>query len=119
MIIALDYDDTYDRAPPFWDQMIAAAARRGHTVIVVTRRHEHERPVIPAWPDIPIFCTGREPKVRHMRGSGIEVGIWIDDDPAGLLSAPWLTPASSRRGFRALPRVPKRVGGAVGLHRRG
>ena len=64
VIIALDYDDTYDCDPLFWDQLIAAAARCGHTVIVVTMRHEHERPVIPAWPDMPIFCTGREPKVR-------------------------------------------------------
>ncbi len=88
MIIALDYDDTYDRDPLFWDQVIAVAARRGHTVIVVTMRHEHERPVIPAWPDMPIFCTGREPKVCHMRGSGIEVDIWIDDDPAALVGAP-------------------------------
>ena len=88
MIIALDHDDTYDRDPPFWDQVIAAAARCGHTVIVVTMRHEHARPVIPAWPDMPIFCTGREPKVRHRRGSGIEVDIWIDDAPAALLGAP-------------------------------
>lgn len=29
MIIALDYDDTYDRDPLFWDQVIATAARCG------------------------------------------------------------------------------------------
>ena len=85
MIIALDYDYTYDRDPLIWDQVITAAERHGHTVIVVTMRHEHERPEIPLWPNMPIFCTGREPKVRHMRNMGIKVDIWIDDDPTGLV----------------------------------
>ena len=62
MIIALDYDDTYDRDPPFWDQVIAAAARCGHTVIVVTMRHEHERPVIPAWRTYQFSAPAESPR---------------------------------------------------------
>lgn len=56
--------------------------------VAAAGRHEHERPEIPLWPNIPTFCTGREPKVRHMRRMRIEVDVWIEDDPRALLGRP-------------------------------
>ena len=47
MIIALDYDDTYDRDPALWNHLIGLATSRGHSVVIVTMRYEHESLALP------------------------------------------------------------------------
>ena len=84
MIIALDYDDTYDRDPYLWNHLIGLAAARGHSVVIVTQRYEHE-PIHLVDLDVPIFYTGRQAKVGYMAALGIEVDVWIDDDPLALV----------------------------------
>ena len=84
MIIGLDYDGTYDRDPALWNHLIGLATSRGHSVVVVTQRYEHE-PIHLVDLDVPIFYTGRETKVAHMADLGIEVDVWIDDDPLVLV----------------------------------
>ena len=42
MIIALDYDGTYTRAPRLWDDFIALADAGGYSVVVVTMRDEND-----------------------------------------------------------------------------
>ena len=86
MIIALDYDDTYDRDPGLWNHLIELATARGHGVIIVTMRYEHEPiEMALAGVDVPIFYTGRQAKAPYMASLGIDVHVWIDDDPHALI----------------------------------
>ena len=86
MIIALDYDDTYDRDPVLWNHLIGLAAARRHSVVIVTMRYEHEPIALAlAGVDVPIFYTGRQAKVPYMADLGIDVHVWIDDDPYALI----------------------------------
>lgn len=84
--IALDYDSTYTVDPSMWDEFIALAQRMGHNVYVVTMRYDtaHEsRPVREALESQVegIFFTGRKGKRSFMYERGININIWIDDQP--------------------------------------
>ena len=106
VIIALDYDDTYDRDPGLRNHLIGHATALGHVFIIVTMRYEHEpiemalghvfiivtmryehEPIEMALAgvDVPIFYTGRQAKVPYMASLGIDVHVWIDDDPYALI----------------------------------
>ena len=86
MIIALDYDDTFDRDPYLWTQLVELAVARGHSVVIVTMRYEHESIALAlAGLDVPIYYTGRQAKVPYMADLGIEPHVWIDDDPHALI----------------------------------
>ncbi len=84
LVIALDYDDTYSADPDMFLMFALAARTRGHTVHIVTMREprdvveEHERITSK---DIQIFYTSGEDKDPVMKGHGIDVDIWIDDNP--------------------------------------
>ncbi len=41
MIIAIDYDGTYDRDPTLWNRFIKHCLDRGHTVYCITMRYAH------------------------------------------------------------------------------
>lgn len=84
MIIALDYDGTYTADPDLWLAFIHKARNRGHQVMIVTMRHEHENEAVErqlADKVDRIIYTGRKGKSRYMRFLGIAVDIWIDDQP--------------------------------------
>lgn len=86
VIIALDYDDTYDRDPGLRNHLIGHATALGHVFIIVTMRYEHEPiEMALAGVDVPIFYTGRQAKVPYMASLGIDVHVWIDDDPYALI----------------------------------
>ena len=81
MLIAVDYDETYDMDPPFWEAFAKLATQFGHQVICVTCRHvppgtysRHEK-----IPSFQTYCTGNQQKRPYMHALGITVDIWIDD----------------------------------------
>lgn len=90
MRIALDFDGTYTAAPHFWEDFIRKAEVSGHLVWIVTARDEDNDGI--DWskvgaaraPCTVIFCDGR-PKRQIVRELGIEIDIWIDDNPAGIV----------------------------------
>ena len=84
MIIALDYDHTYTRAPRLWDDFIALADAGGHSVVVVTMRDEND-PLPAEPPGVPVYYTGHLPKAACMESLGIVVDVWIDDDPQAII----------------------------------
>lgn len=84
MNIALDYDGTYTADPALWDAFIRAARSRCHQVHVVTMRHESE-PVRLGEQVDRIHYTDRKAKLQYMATRGIEVQIWIDDQPRFIL----------------------------------
>lgn len=86
MKIALDFDETYTRDPSLWRSLIFHAQDRHHEVFVVTARCETKDGIHPDWlPPCPvIFCDGR-PKREVTRERGIQIDVWIDDDPYSLI----------------------------------
>jgi hypothetical protein len=83
--IALDYDGTYDKAPEFWDMVIALAVDYGHDIRVVTHRHDKLDYVDDQF-DIPVIYTdGVAKKWWCEHRTDFQPDIWIDDKPKGIL----------------------------------
>ena len=78
MNIALDYDGTFTEDPTLWSCFAALAAKRGHTVTIVTMRYPSEP--IPDMP-LPIVYTSRKAKAVAFKAD-----IWIDDKPHWLVT---------------------------------
>lgn len=84
MLIALDYDDTFTRDKQLWWDFVLSATKRGHSVIVVTARHERYRAEVEA--DLgdmveAILCTGGKAKRAFAYAAGYMVSVWVDDQP--------------------------------------
>jgi len=79
MLIALDYGQTYNRAPALFDKFIALAVADGHEVICVTMRDQP--PIMPC----EVIHTCGEKKLQYMTRLGRAVDIWIDDWPATII----------------------------------
>lgn len=82
MIIGLDYDGTVTADRAFWMAFYYQARACGHTVYIVTMRHETE-PVT----DFPamVYYTGRRAKKPWCESNGIKIDVWIDDNPEWLV----------------------------------
>jgi len=86
MNLALDYDDTYTRDPIFWDSMIGLAQSRGHKVYCITARStDHKAEVLDALStllgdDAILFTAGAAKRV-YAYSQGIDISVWIDDNP--------------------------------------
>lgn len=78
---AIDYDRTYAAAPALWNQFIAAAQLAGHRVLICTGRAF--APVILS-DDLEVHCTAGQAKRDYLRDLGIDVSVWIDDDPESI-----------------------------------
>lgn len=83
MKVALDYDNTYTLDPPFWDKFIDMLQLKDHEVMIVTYRSpdipiDHELP-------IPVFYTSFHAKRKYMLEQDINIDVWIDDWPEGIL----------------------------------
>lgn len=84
--IALDYDGTFTRDPLLWSLFVKSAMESGHQVYVVTYRHP-ELDKIEEFPiDIPIIYTNGVAKREHVDiYHGLEIHVWIDDQPECIL----------------------------------
>ena len=89
MIIALDFDETYNLAPDVFDAMISVFQQHGHQVILATYRHEKldydplflrlERQ------GVKLYCTDGKAKKPFLEALGVAVAVWVDDNPKGIL----------------------------------
>ena len=81
MIIALDFDKTYNAAPSMWDDIISTMEDYGHKVIIATYRHPVED-YDPLFDDLDIdkYFTDGKAKKPFLEALGIKVDIWIDDN---------------------------------------
>ena len=86
MIIALDFDKTYNIAPSFWDDFINTSRESGFEVILATYRHPTEDwdPLMDDL-DIPMYFTDGKAKRPFLEALGIIVDIWIDDNPHSII----------------------------------
>jgi hypothetical protein len=101
MEIALDYDDTYTRDPIAWDELILLMRKRGHYVYIVTWRNELECEDIMHGhlPHIVdgIYATDRKAKQSFMFAQGINIHVWIDDNPFAILNS--MVPYNNKEGI--------------------
>lgn len=96
LLIALDYDKTFDADPKLWYMFISFATMAGHKVVLVTFR-DQEFDKTPLLLDlekvIPVYYTGGVAKrwwCEHF-GPG-KVDIWIDDNPESIIGNSKFTP---------------------------
>jgi isopentenyl diphosphate isomerase/L-lactate dehydrogenase-like FMN-dependent dehydrogenase len=85
--IAIDFDQTYTRAPEMWDKIIAIMKNHGHKVMCVTARQQTEenREEVKI-PGVFTYFTGLQAKEKFLRDTyDVRVDIWIDDEPKYIL----------------------------------
>ena len=95
MKIALDYDDTYTKAPYAWDEFIELFDSYGHDIRIVTHRHP-ELDKIGSAPCPIIYTNGVAKKFFCEFHANWTPDIWVDDRPETILnnstsSQEWLT----------------------------
>ena len=92
MKFGIDFDDTFTADPELWRAFIANAHERGHSCFVVTCRRdtdENRETVAEFVGDLPRWrqlITGLSAKKWFCERQGIEIDVWIDDDPACVLN---------------------------------
>ncbi len=89
MIIAIDFDSTYDTDPDFWDGFIFEALGKGKDVILATYRHEEydAHPLLDHLRNnvgIQLYFTDGMAKRPFLEHQGVHVNIWIDDNPRSI-----------------------------------
>jgi hypothetical protein len=106
MIVAFDFDETYNLDPNTWDKVIRALQTGGHKVVLATYRHPtldydplFERLAIM---NVSIFCTDGKAKKQFLMDRGINVHVWIDDNPNSiLLDSAWKDDSPELHAWRA------------------
>lgn len=91
---ALDFDETYSRDPTFWKDFVALTSSYGHTVDIVTMRHEEvdklacEDELYRNGIKNIVYVGGKDgggaPKMDTVAERGLKYDIWIDDNPKAL-----------------------------------
>ena len=80
---AIDYDGTYAAEPALWGQFIEAARLAGHRVLICTGR-AFAPVILPN--DLEVHCAAGQAKRDYLADLGISVDVWIDDDPASVIT---------------------------------
>lgn len=88
LCIAVDYDGTFTADPVLFSSLIQNAKGAGHSVYIVTARRETEESCDQINADLdhwgcqcPVIFTALASKIDTCRRRGIEIDIWVDDDP--------------------------------------
>lgn len=94
LTISLDYDRTFTAAPGLWRSFVADAVARGNRVVCITRRDdtdENRTELRLAFGDLElaqmILCGSGTQKRDAAAAAGVDVDVWIDDYPEGIVSA--------------------------------
>jgi HK97 family phage prohead protease len=102
LTISLDYDRTFTAAPGLWRSFVADATARGNRVVCITRRddtEENRQELRLAFGDLElaglILCGPDTRKRSAAEAAGVEVDVWIDDYPEGIVPA---TPPAAPAG---------------------
>ena len=92
MIIALDFDETYTKDPMLWNYLILGVNHdklKANKIIMATYRHEKldYDPLFEILRVLGVDCyfTDGKAKKPFLQNLGIEVDIWIDDNPLSIM----------------------------------
>jgi HK97 family phage prohead protease len=107
LTISLDYDRTFTAAPGLWRSFIADATASGNRVWCISRRDdsdENRHELRLAFGDVELaglLLVGAGQKKRAAaQAAGVEVDVWIDDFPEGIVATD--PPAAAADGTRSL-----------------
>lgn len=88
MLIAIDFDGTLTEDPALWREFVFQARERGHRFVCITARRntDENTQLINDWMDenliqMPLHFTNLASKVEYATKRGLNVDVWIDDDP--------------------------------------
>jgi len=84
MNIAIDFDETIDRDPDTWSDVVGVLTGAGHDVFVVTNNWAGTRPDIDEFAsacNIDVYYAQHQQKEACMGSRGVHVDVWIDDTP--------------------------------------
>lgn len=118
LTISVDYDRTFSAAPGLWRSFIQDATARGHRIVCVSRREPtdaNREELRAAFADLElaelVLCGANEQKRSAARTAGIEVDVWVDDYPEGIVET---GPAQS---VRLSTRAAARAAAAIAIAR--
>lgn len=110
LTISIDYDRTFSAAPGLWRSFIVDATGRGNRVVCISRREDTEpnrEELRLAFGDLDLaallLCGTGTQKRDAAAAAGLEIDVWIDDYPEGIVarSVPAPVKVSSLAGARA------------------
>lgn len=87
-IVSIDYDETFNLNPILFLKIIDLFKKSGFKVICCTFRSESERDEgfdILENNNVKCYFTNQVSKNEYLKSKGINVGIWIDDDPYSIV----------------------------------
>lgn len=88
-VVAVDFDETISDNPAAWLSVMKTLELSGYIVYVVTWRFPDTAPEELQFlvdKGYKIFYTGLKAKKPFMRAKGIDIAIWIDDNPFAILN---------------------------------
>lgn len=88
-VVAIDFDETISDNPSAWLMVMKTLEMCGYHVVVCTWRYPHTHPEDLQFlvdKGYVIFYTGLRCKQEFMKEKGIDVAIWIDDNPFAILN---------------------------------
>lgn len=125
LVISLDYDRTYTAAPGLWRSFVAQATEAGNRVVCISRREATEQNVAEirsAFADLEVadvlLCGPDQQKRAAAAAAGIEVDIWVDDYPEGIVAKTEPAPAPEQpRSFKVSTLAGARAAAAAAVAR--
>lgn len=90
MNISLDYDNTFTSDPNFWSNFVKTCPYKVYCITSRNDTYENLQEIKRAFSNygitIPIIMCNYAPKIEVCKQRGIDIDIWIDDDPRGILT---------------------------------
>jgi hypothetical protein len=110
MRIAVDYDKTFTTHKGFWLRFMVQCQDMGWDVIIVTHRHaeldwDEDFEQLWEYHQIQTYFTDGKAKKPFLKDLGVEVNIWVDDKPEGIVAdSPWAVDSLELAAWRAAGR---------------
>lgn len=121
LTISLDYDRTFTAAPGLWRSFVVDAVARGNRVVCISRRddtEENRSELRLAFGDLELagvlLCGTETQKRAAAAAAGIQVDVWIDDYPEGIVEKPL---ESAKRSFKISSAAGIRAAAAAAVAR--
>jgi hypothetical protein len=100
LVVNIDYDGTFAESPSMWSDVICCLASSGAKVVCISNRVDNEenrmllRSHLPDSVEV-VICCGALPKANAACDAGLNVDVWIDDNPTRIKNVA----ERVRRGF--------------------
>jgi HK97 family phage prohead protease len=122
LLISLDYDRTFTAAPGLWRSFVGMATAAGNKVVCISRREDDDanrEELRLAFSDLEvsdlILCGAGTQKRDAAARAGLDVDVWVDDYPEGIVAAP--SPVDAARSFKVSTLAGARAAAAAAVAR--